>query len=181
MLHLGADGGGVLTAHPLLCQLGVLLQHIHRVRQVVVCEPAHLLCLFGVCFHRFHDGAARLFHAGHGSGQLRLRQSFVQRVQGVQLLLHVGQHLVHILHTGVERHLVLHHPGRADLLRRAKGHQGPAQRHQQRPQLIHRQHRAQYQKDQRHRVERQDAWLPGADRLAHVFLLIRGRYPLCYP
>ena len=54
-------------------------------------------------------------------------------MQGVQLLLDIGQHLVHILHTGVEGYLVLHHPGRAGFLCHAKGHGGTAQRHQQCP------------------------------------------------
>ena len=72
MFHLRADGGGILAPHPLLCQLGVLLQHVHGIGQIVIGEPPHLLCLGGVCFHRFHDGATRLFHTGHGGGQLRV-------------------------------------------------------------------------------------------------------------
>ena len=133
MLHLGADGGGVLAPHTLLCKLCILLQNVYGVRQIVVGKPAHLLCLGRVCLHRLHDGSSRLFHTGHGGGQLRVGQSLVQCVQGVQLLLDIGQHLVHILHTGVEGYLVLHHPGRAGLFCHAKGHGGTAQRHQQRP------------------------------------------------
>ena len=167
MLHLGTDGCGILAAHALLCQLCILLQHVHRIRQVIVCEPAHLLCLFRVCFHRLHNGAARFFHAGHGGRELRVRQLLVEGVQGIQFLLDVGQHRVHILHAGVEGHFVLHHPGRADLLRRAKGDQGAAQRRQQRPQLIHRQYRAQSQKDQRHCIKWQNAGLLSADDLTH--------------
>ena len=181
MLHLGTDGCGILAAHALLCQLCILLQNVHRIRQVIVCEPAHLLCLFRVCFHRFHNGAARLFHAGHGGRELRVRQLLVEGVQGIQFLLNVGQHRVHILHTGVERHFVLHHPGRADLLCRTKGHKCTAQRRQQRPQLIHRQYRAQYQKDQCHCIKWQNAGLSGADDLAHVSSPCPGHCPLCHP
>jgi hypothetical protein len=49
-------------------------------------------------------------------------------VEGIQLLLDVGQHLVHIAAAGVERHFMLHHPGRADLLCRAEHHGCAAQR-----------------------------------------------------
>ena len=34
-LHLRADGGGILAPHPLLCQLGILLQHVHGIGQIV--------------------------------------------------------------------------------------------------------------------------------------------------
>ena len=100
---------------------------------------------------------------------------------GIEFLLNVGQHRVHILHTGVERHFVLHHPGRADLLCRTKGHKCTAQRRQQRPQLIHRQYRAQYQKDQCHCIKWQNAGLSGADDFAHVSSPCPGHCPLCHP
>ena len=178
MFHLRADGGGILTPHPLLCQLGILLQHVHGIGQIVIGEPPHLLCLGGGGFHRFHNGAARLFHPGHGGGELRVRQGFVQGVEGVQLLLHLGQHGIHIVHTGMERHFRLHHPGRADLFGPGKGQHSRAQRRQQCPQPIDRKHSAQHHKCQRRRVVRQDTGLPGANDLAHGFLLFRELRPL---
>lgn len=84
------------------------------------------------------------FHPGHGGGKLRVGQGLVQRVEGIQLLLDVGQHLVHIAAAGVERHFMLHYSGRADLLCRAEHHGSAAQRYQQRPQLICWQRRAQH-------------------------------------
>ena len=88
-------------------------------------------------------------------------------MQGVQLLLDVSQHTVHVLHTGVEGHFGLHHTGRAGLLGRAEDDCRSAQRRQQRPQLVDRQHRAQHHERQRRRIVRQHTGLLGADDLAH--------------
>lgn len=107
--------------HPLLCQLGILLQHVHGIGQIVIGEPPHLLCLGGGGFHRFHKErpafSIRVMAAEScGSGRASFRAW-----EGVQLLLHLGQHGIHIVHTGMEGHFRFHHPGRADLF-------GPRQR-----------------------------------------------------
>ncbi|MFR8716642.1 MAG: hypothetical protein ACLVES_02240 [Faecalibacterium prausnitzii] len=90
-------------------------------------------------------------------------------MESIQLLLDVGQHLVHIAAAGVERHFMFHYPGRADLLCHAEHHGCAAQRYQQRPQLICWQRRAQHREHQRRRIPRQDAGLLGADNFAHAF------------
>ena len=56
-----------------------------------------------------------------------------------------------------------------------------AQRYQQRPQLIHRQYRAQSQKDQRHCIKRQNAGLLSADDLTHEPSPSLGKLPLMLP
>ena len=54
-----------------------------------------------------------------------------------------------------------------DFLGRTKGRASAAQRHQQCPQLIDRQHGTQHREHQRRRIPRQDAGFCGADHFAH--------------
>src|SRR5699024_5706486 len=166
--HFAADGGGVLAPHPLPGHGRVLLQHMHRVGQVIVGKAADLLRLGGGLFHHLEDGTARLFHPVHGGGKLRVRQGVVQGAEGVQLLLDAGEHLVHIPVAGVERYLPLDDLGRADHTDRSESGRSDRQGHRQRPHLVDRLRGAQRKPRGRRRIKRQGAGLFGADDLAHV-------------
>ena len=167
MFHFGTDGGGVLALDALPRQRGVLLQNVHRIGQIVVGKAPHLFGFGGVGFDRFHNGAACLFHPVHGGGERRVRQGSIEAVQGIELLLDIGQHGVHVVLPGVERHLVFHHMGRTEFLSQAKRRGSAAQRHQQCPEFVHREHRAEHHEHQSACVKRQDTGFPGADDLAH--------------
>ena len=103
----------------------------------------------------------------YGSACQKKIGDFSEAVQGIELLLDIGQHGVHVVLPGVERHLVFHHMGRTEFLPQAKRHGSAAQRHQQCPEFVHREHRAEHHEHQSACVKRQDTGFPGADDLAH--------------